>query len=239
MPAEGLGRGAARGQGARRAGAHRRRVRRRRRGAGAAAARRSGRERRSASSRWRSSGRCAPAAPRRSRSTSRACPGRARRCRTARPSDRAVAAGEVLLFDFGAQVCGYRSDMTRTLFVGEPRRARPPLYRLVGAAQEAAFDARWRRPRPGATHPSNRAVDAAARDVIDGGGQGDQFGHGLGHGIGLATHEGPSLGPLAPSGRCRHPRCSASSRASTSTARPASASRTSSSSTRAAGAASG
>ena len=44
------------------------------------------------------------------------------RCRTARPGDRPVIAGEVLLFDFGAQVEGYRSDMTRTLFVGEPRR---------------------------------------------------------------------------------------------------------------------
>ena len=40
------------------------------------------------------------------------------------PGDRPVRDGAVLLFDFGAQVAGYRSDMTRTLFVGEPIGAR-------------------------------------------------------------------------------------------------------------------
>ena len=70
-------------------------------------------------------------------------------------------------------------------------------------------------------HPLNRAVDAAARDHIEAAGHGEHFGHGLGHGIGLATHELPSLGRLAAGGRrCRRPRCSPWSRASTSTARP-------------------
>ncbi len=109
------------------------------------------------------------------------------------PSDRVVAAGEVLLFDFGAQVCGYRSDMTRTLFVGEPSARDAAIYRLVAAAQEAAFDLLVQAATAG-EHPFNREVDAAARDVIVAAGQGEQFGHGLGHGIGLATHEGPSLG---------------------------------------------
>ncbi len=113
------------------------------------------------------------------------------------PGDRPVAAGEVLLFDFGAQVCGYRSDMTRTLFVGEPSGRDLELYALVARAQEAAFDLLLQAATTGQT-PSNRSVDAAAREVITGAGLGERFGHGLGHGIGLATHEAPSLGRLAP-----------------------------------------
>ena len=54
------------------------------------------------------------------------------------------------------------------------------------------------RPRPRVEAPINRSVDAAARDVIADAGLGERFGHGLGHGIGLATHEAPSLGRLAP-----------------------------------------
>ena len=61
------------------------------------------------------------------------------------PGDRAVAAGEVLLFDFGAQVQGYRSDMTRTLFVGEPSARDRSLFELVAAAQAASIAARRRR----------------------------------------------------------------------------------------------
>ncbi|MGO9179972.1 MAG: M24 family metallopeptidase [Candidatus Limnocylindrales bacterium] len=108
------------------------------------------------------------------------------------PGDRRVTAGEVLLFDFGAQVAGYRSDMTRTLFVGAAPAADRAIYALVCGAQEAAFavllDAAARH-----TSPTGVAVDAAAREVIARGGHGSHFGHGLGHGIGLATHEVPSL----------------------------------------------
>ena len=110
---------------------------------------------------------------------------------------RVLRAGEVLLFDFGAQVAGYRSDMTRTLFVGEPNARDAELYQLVAQAQEAAFAALTSAAETG-QHPTNRAVDAAAREVIAAAGHGDHFGHGLGHGIGLATHEAPSLGRLAP-----------------------------------------
>ena len=113
------------------------------------------------------------------------------------PGDRTVTHGEVLLFDFGAQVCGYRSDMTRTLFVGEPTARDLAIHDLVAAAQEAAFQALASAAAAG-EHPLNRTVDAAARDVITAAGHGQHFGHGLGHGIGLATHEGPSLGRLAP-----------------------------------------
>jgi Xaa-Pro aminopeptidase len=113
------------------------------------------------------------------------------------PTDRRIAAGEVLLFDFGAQVCGYRSDMTRTLFVDEPRDEDRAIYEVVARAQAAAFDALAAALAAG-DRPTGREIDGVARDYIGGEGHGEHFGHGLGHGIGLATHELPSLGKSAP-----------------------------------------
>ena len=113
------------------------------------------------------------------------------------PGARRLAAGEVLLFDFGAQVCGYRSDMTRTLFVGEPTARDLEIYAIVQHAQEASKEAiehamaAWER-------PSGRAIHQVSADVIAAAGHGDHYGHGLGHGIGLATHELPGLGLSAP-----------------------------------------
>lgn len=112
------------------------------------------------------------------------------------PGDRRLRAGRVMLFDFGAQVAGYRSDMTRTLFVGEPAARDLAVYELVARAQAAAIDLVERSVADG-TMPSGRAVDAAARRVIDAAGHGGHFGHGTGHGIGLATHEAPSLSRVA------------------------------------------
>lgn len=112
------------------------------------------------------------------------------------PGDRRLRAGRVMLFDFGAQVAGYRSDMTRTLFVGEPAARDLAVYELVARAQAAAIDLVERSVADG-TMPSGRAVDAAARQVIDAAGHGGHFGHGTGHGIGLATHEAPSLSRVA------------------------------------------
>ena len=114
------------------------------------------------------------------------------------PGDRAVLDGAVLLFDFGAQVAGYRSDMTRTLFVGEPSGRDLAMYELVARAQAAAITVLEVAVRGGGELPSGRAVDAVARAVIGEAGHGDHFGHGTGHGIGLATHEAPSLGKAAP-----------------------------------------
>jgi Xaa-Pro aminopeptidase len=120
------------------------------------------------------------------------------------PGDRLVQAGAVLLFDFGAQVGGYRSDMTRTLFVGEPSTHDLEIYQLVVRAQAAAIEVltraveRFRTAGANEALPNGRAIDAAARAVIEAAGHGEHFGHGTGHGIGLATHEGPSLGRLAP-----------------------------------------
>ncbi len=113
------------------------------------------------------------------------------------PGDRPVQDGTVLLFDFGAQVAGYRSDMTRTMFVGEPSARDLEVYELVARAQSAAIATLEAAVADGRALPSGRALDGVARAVIADGGQGDHFGHGTGHGIGLATHEAPSLGKKA------------------------------------------
>jgi Xaa-Pro aminopeptidase len=91
-----------------------------------------------------------------------------------------------LLFDWGACVAGYRSDMTRTFAVGSFSRQMREIYEIVLEAQTAAIDAI----RPGV---GGKEVDAVARKIIGDAGYGNYFGHGLGHGIGLDVHEAPSL----------------------------------------------
>lgn len=102
-----------------------------------------------------------------------------------RPSATQLEAGQAVLLDFGAQVDGYRADMTRTVFCGEPGPDARRLYGLVADAQRVAEEA----VRPGVL---GTEVHAAAVAHIEGGGE-PPFGHGLGHGIGLDTHEPPSL----------------------------------------------
>jgi Xaa-Pro aminopeptidase len=113
------------------------------------------------------------------------------------PGKRELSDGEVVLFDFGAQVAGYRSDMTRTLFVGEPTAENAAIYEVVRSAQQAAMDALAHALASG-DRPSGKSIHMVARDFIADAGHGDHFGHGLGHGIGLATHEMPGLGMSAP-----------------------------------------
>ncbi len=119
------------------------------------------------------------------------------------PGDRPVLDGAVLLFDFGANVAGYRSDMTRTLFVGEPRERDLAIYEVVARAQSAVIEELERAVSAGAglaagpPLPDGRSLDAVGRDLISAAGHGDHFGHGTGHGIGLAVHEAPSLGTRA------------------------------------------
>lgn len=109
-----------------------------------------------------------------------------------RPGERTLRAGEVLLIDMGAVVDGYRSDMTRTFFLGDaPDDTFWEIYNLVLQAQSAALEAL----RPGLSGPE---VDKIARDVIGAQERADQFGHGLGHGVGLEIHEDPPR--LSPSG---------------------------------------
>jgi Xaa-Pro aminopeptidase len=102
------------------------------------------------------------------------------------PSQRTVEKGDLVLFDFGARVDGYCSDLTRTVVVGPAADEQRELYDLVLQAQAAGIEAA----KPGARCAD---VDAAARTVIDGAGRAEEFGHGLGHGIGLDIHEDPAF----------------------------------------------
>jgi Xaa-Pro aminopeptidase len=107
------------------------------------------------------------------------------------PGGRAFAAGDLITIDCGARVGGYHADMTRTVALGRPADWQREVYELVATAQQAGIAAAL----PGAAAAD---VDAAARDVIEQGGFGEFFSHGLGHGVGLEIHEAPALGPGRP-----------------------------------------
>lgn len=104
----------------------------------------------------------------------------------ARATDSPVGGNAMLLVDWGATGCLYKSDLTRVLVTGKISPKLERLYRLVLSAQEQAIAAI----RPGV--PA-RDVDRVARQVIEQAGFGRTFGHGLGHGIGLDIHEAPRL----------------------------------------------
>jgi Xaa-Pro aminopeptidase len=103
------------------------------------------------------------------------------------PGRRKLRAGQVVKIDCGAMVEGYRSDITRTHFFGEPDAKFRRVYNAVFRAQAAAVAA----VRPGAT---GAELDAVARSLLAEEGLAEQFGHGLGHGVGLNVHEAPGLG---------------------------------------------
>lgn len=108
----------------------------------------------------------------------------------ARPGRRPIAAGDLVVIDFGAMVEGYRSDMTRTVCVGEPSALQQRMFDVVRAAQAAGKDAVR-------ADVETKAVDAAARAVIEQAGWAEQFNHGTGHGIGLEVHEAPAVSRTA------------------------------------------
>jgi Xaa-Pro aminopeptidase len=103
-------------------------------------------------------------------------------------SAKVLAAGDFLTLDFGAVYQGYHSDMTRTVVLGKADAKQREIYELVLAAQLTGLEAL----QAGKT---GKEVDAAARLVIEKAGYGKCFGHGLGHSVGLAIHEAPSLSP--------------------------------------------
>ncbi|MDD2421068.1 MAG: Xaa-Pro peptidase family protein [Heliobacteriaceae bacterium] len=103
-------------------------------------------------------------------------------------SEKVLAQGDFLILDFGCIKGGYCSDMTRTVMVGQPTPEQREIYAVVRAAQEAALAVL----APG---KSGGEVDQVAREVIKQAGYGEYFGHGLGHGVGLAVHEDPRLAP--------------------------------------------
>jgi Xaa-Pro aminopeptidase len=107
-----------------------------------------------------------------------------------RPGDRIIAEGDPIVIDIGCVVDGYCSDMTRTVCLGKPRPKYLDVWQIVLDAQETAEEAI----RAGVTGVE---ADAAARDVIVEAGYGDYFGHGLGHGVGLAVHEAPRASRLS------------------------------------------
>ena len=105
-----------------------------------------------------------------------------------RPTDREIARGDLLKIDFGALYGGYHADCTRTVVVGaEPADWQAEIHDVVRRAQRAGRHAL-------AVGADVRDVDAAARDVVVAAGYGDDFPHGLGHGVGLEIHEAPLMG---------------------------------------------
>jgi Xaa-Pro aminopeptidase len=111
----------------------------------------------------------------------------------ARASSATIAAGDLLLVDFGALVEGYCSDITRTFVVGRaPDERQREIHGLVREANGSA-SALVRQGMRG------KDADALARDYIERRGHGEAFGHSLGHGIGLEIHEAPRLAKSAES----------------------------------------
>lgn len=103
------------------------------------------------------------------------------------PTDRPIEAGEPIIIDMGVQVGGYLSDLTRTIWVGEPSPSLRSVYNVVYEANAAALAGI----RPGMTSEES---DRTGREVIEAAGHGEQFVHGLGHGIGVQIHEAPFMG---------------------------------------------
>jgi Xaa-Pro aminopeptidase len=114
----------------------------------------------------------------------------------ARAGNTLIGSDSFVLIDWGATVDGYRSDLTRVLLTSKIPPKFLQVYETVLAAQQAAIAAM----KPGVMVSE---IDRVARDLIGAAGMGEQFNHGLGHGIGLDIHEAPRLGrnhdrPLLP-----------------------------------------
>ncbi len=103
----------------------------------------------------------------------------------AEPSERPLQVGEPIVMDFGCIVADYCSDLTRTVCLGQPADDRYlKVWHTVQQAQQAAFAGA----KAGMT---GEAIDKLARDIIVAAGFKDNFGHGLGHSVGLSVHENP------------------------------------------------
>lgn len=104
------------------------------------------------------------------------------------PTDYKLKKGDALLFDYGAKVNGYCSDITRTVFFGEASDKQRNIYDIVLSAQKKALE----NIKAGKT---GREIDCVARDLISSFGYGNLFGHSLGHSVGLDIHESPNFSP--------------------------------------------
>lgn len=105
----------------------------------------------------------------------------------AQPTSRPIEEGDFVLFDFGSRYRGYCCDETCTVIVGRATEEQQHIYGIVKDAHDRAIA----QVKPGARLA---AIDAAAREIIDQAGHGEHFGHGTGHGVGLAVHEWPVVG---------------------------------------------
>lgn len=104
------------------------------------------------------------------------------------PDDKKLEYGDLITMDIGADIDGYKSDMTRTVALGAINDYQAKVYDIVKTAQQAALD----KVKDGV---SCGEVDKAARDIIYKAGFEGCFGHATGHGVGLEIHEKPSLSP--------------------------------------------
>lgn len=102
------------------------------------------------------------------------------------PSDRVIEKGDFVLMDYGAGYCDYRSDMTRTVVMGEPTQEQLDLYALVRRTHEECV---------AAIHPGVEGNDIfkLSKKIIGDAGYGDYYNHGLGHGVGIDIHELPNF----------------------------------------------
>ncbi len=103
-------------------------------------------------------------------------------------SEKVIESGDFVTLDFGARHRGYCSDMTRTVVVGGPTEKQVAVYNVVRGALEDAIAG----VKPGV---KGIDIDSIARNRIKDAGYGDYFGHGLGHSLGRAVHDGPGFSP--------------------------------------------
>jgi Xaa-Pro aminopeptidase len=104
----------------------------------------------------------------------------------ARPTERKLSEGDLVVLDFGGVYDSYCVDLTRTVSIGPASERARQVYAAVLNGHDQALAA----VRPGA---SRFAVDQAARAVLEREGMGAAFGHGTGHGLGLEVHEDPRI----------------------------------------------
>jgi Xaa-Pro aminopeptidase len=115
----------------------------------------------------------------------------------ARPTERKLAEGDLVVLDFGGVYDSYCVDLTRTVCIGQPSPRVREVYNAVLAAHDDAVAA----VAPG---QSRFAIDGAARDCLAQAGMDDAFGHGTGHGLGIDVHEDPRIVRRRPDVDVRH-----------------------------------
>lgn len=102
----------------------------------------------------------------------------------AHPSNKVIEAGDAVTMDFGARFNGYCSDMTRTVFVGEPNEELRKIYNIVTLAQNMGINNAY-------AGMTGKELDAFCREIIKANGYGEYFTHSTGHSLGIDIHETP------------------------------------------------